>query len=67
MRESVKDFIKRVISEDDYRVRIEANDMLPITATKAELVSGNKVDGLYVIKMEITGWNSITITAGYHS
>lgn len=67
MRESVKDFIARAISSDDYQIRIEANDMLPITDTKAELVKGKRIDGLYMIKMEITGWNSVTITAGYHA
>lgn len=65
MRESVKNFIERVVDSNYCVIRVEANDMLPKRGTKEEMM--DKVDGLYVIGFEFTGINSITITAGYYA
>ena len=65
MRESVKNFIERVVDNEYCNIRVEANDMLPKIGTKEEII--DKVDGLYVIHFTFTGINSITITAGYYA
>lgn len=64
MREPVTEFIERAVS-DYMTIRVEANDMLPITGVKADVMK--KVDGLYVEKFEMTGINSLTITAMYYA
>lgn len=65
MRESVKNFIERVVDNEYCNIRVEANDMLSKIGTKEEIM--DKVDGLYVINFTFTGINSITITAGYYA
>ena len=65
MRESVKNFIERVVDNEYCNIRVEANDMLSKIGTKEEIM--DKVDGLYVIGFTFTGINSITITAGYYA
>lgn len=67
MREALRNFIDRVVTDENYKIRVEANDMLPIVGTKAELANSKKIDNLYAMGMEVTGWDSITITAGYYA
>ena len=64
MRELVTEFIERAVS-DYMTIRVEANDMLPITGVKEDVIK--KVEGLYVEKFEMTGINSVTITAMYYA
>ena len=64
MRESVSEFINRVVS-DYMDIRVEANDMLPIIGKKEDIIS--RVDGLYVMKFEMSGINEVIITASYHA
>ena len=64
MRETVRDFLSRAVA-DSMRVRIEANDMLPITGTKEEVI--DKADGLYFLDFNLSGLNEVTIRATYHA
>ena len=64
MRETVVDFINRAVT-DTMNIRVEANDMLPIIGTKAEVI--DKVEGLYFMDFALKGFNDVTITATYHA
>ena len=64
MREAVKDFIERVITDDYTIIRVEANDMLPKVGTKNELL--DKVDGLYVLTFAVN-IDCVTIVATYYA
>lgn len=44
INERVGEFIERVIPDDSYRIRIEANDMLPRKGTKSSLKRDNTMD-----------------------
>lgn len=65
MRESIKEFIDRVVDNEYISIRVEANDMLPIIGNKSEIL--DRVDGLYVIDADFSKMNLITIRATYHT
>lgn len=63
MRETVKEFINRAVS-DDWDIRVEANDIFPIIGKKAEIIS--RVDDLYILDFEVNG-NEIIIRATFYA
>ena len=61
MREAVKDFIERVITDDYTIIRVEANDMLPKVGTKNELLDNDVV----IIDVPNTSVSYETITGNF--
>lgn len=63
--ETIKDFLQRIGAADDQniKIRLEANDMLPKFGTAAEIIKN--FGDMYVLKVDLTEvfYNKITIRA----